>query len=220
VHVNPKIGATFAGTLRAFLRADPDVIMIGEMRDRETAETAVEASLTGHLVLSTLHTNSAPETVTRLLDLGVDPFSFGDSLLGVLAQRLVRRVCAQCATPVALSDEGAGQLAVEYAEGTSLATGAVLAGWRERHSREGGRLSTFRGTGCDACSGSGYRGRVGVHEFMPITPALRKLVHRSAESEALRDQAIAEGMRTLRQDAIDKVLMGLTTLEQARALAT
>ena len=219
VHVNPKIGATFAGTLRSFLRADPDVIMIGEMRDRETAETAVEASLTGHLVLSTLHTNSAPETVTRLLDLGVDPFSFGDSLLGVLAQRLVRRVCAQCATPVALSDEGAERLSVEYVEGTSLEPGAVLAGWRERHSREGGRLSTSRGTGCDACSGSGYRGRVGVHEFMPITPALRKQVQRSADSEALRDQAIAEGMRTLRQDAIDKVLMGLTTLEQARALA-
>ena len=220
VHVNPKIGATFAGALRSFLRADPDVIMIGEMRDKETAVTAVEASLTGHLVFSTLHTNSAPETVTRLLDLGVDPFSFGDSLLGVLAQRLVRRVCAHCATPVVLSDEGAERLAVEYAEGTLLEPGPVLAGWRERHSREGGRLATFRGTGCDACSGSGYRGRVGVHEFMPVTPALRKLVHHSAESEALRERAVVEGMRTLRQDAIEKVLMGLTTLEQARGLAS
>ena len=220
VHVNPKIGASFAAVLRSFLRADPDVIMIGEMRDRETAETAVEASLTGHLVLSTLHTNSAPETVTRLLDLGVDPFSFGDSLLGVLAQRLVRRVCAECATPVALTGEGAERLAMEYADGTPVDPGAVLAGWRDRHSREGGRLATFRGSGCDACSGSGYRGRVGVHEFMPVTPALRKLVHGRSESEAIRERAIAEGMRTLRQDAIDKVLMGLTTLEQARAMAS
>jgi type II secretory ATPase GspE/PulE/Tfp pilus assembly ATPase PilB-like protein len=219
VHVNPKIGWTFAGALRSFLRADPDVIMIGEMRDRETAETAVEASLTGHLVFSTLHTNSAPETVTRLLDLGVDPFNFGDSLLGVLAQRLLRRVCPECATRVQLSDEGAERLSVEYAEGTSLEPHAVLAGWRERHSREGERLSTARGTGCDACSGSGYRGRIGVHEFMPMTPALRKLVHGRAESEALRGRAIGEGMRTLRQDAIEKVLMGLTTLEQARGLA-
>jgi len=219
VHVNPKTGATFAGVLRSFLRADPDVIMIGEMRDRETAVTAVEASLTGHLVFSTLHTNSAPETVTRLLDLGVDPFSFGDSLLGVLAQRLVRRVCAECATPVVLSDEAVERLAAEFAEGTGLEPVRVISGWRDRHSREGGRLATFRGTGCDACSGSGYRGRVGVHEFMPVTPALRKLVHRSAESEALRERAIAEGMRTLRQDAIEKVLMGLTTLEQARGLA-
>lgn len=220
VHVNRKVGATFAGVLRSFLRADPDVIMIGEMRDRETAETAVEASLTGHLVMSTLHTNSAPETVTRLLDLGVDPFSFGDSLLGVLAQRLVRRVCAECATPVALTDEGAERIAAEYAEGTALDPRGVLAGWRERHSREGGRLAIFRGSGCDACSGSGYRGRVGVHEFMPVTPALRKLVHRRAESDAIRAQAVAEGLRTLRQDAIDKVLMGLTTLEQARSMAS
>ena len=215
VQVNPKIGWSFADALRAFLRADPDVIMIGEMRDKVTAEIAVEASLTGHLVLSTLHTNSAPETVTRLLDLGVDPFNFGDSLLGVLAQRLVRRVCPACAKPVALDDTGARAMAEEFAAGTALEAGDVLADWRKRLGK-GGKLATARGEGCDECAGTGYRGRLGVHEFMGVDAALRPLIQSRQTAEKLRVQAVASGMRTLRQDGIEKVLMGLTTMEQVR----
>jgi len=216
VQVNAKIGWTFTEALRSLLRADPDVIMIGEMRDRETAQTAVEASLTGHLVLSTLHTNSAPETVARLLDLGVDSFKFGDSLLGVLAQRLVRRVCPACSKPVVLGEEELARIALEYADGGVPDPSAVVAGWRERLGHEG-RLVTARGEGCDECGGSGYKGRLGLHEFMGMTAPLRKLVHRRGEPEAIRERALVEGMRTLRQDGIEKALMGLTTLQQVRA---
>ncbi len=216
VQVNAKVGWTFAEALRSLLRADPDVIMIGEMRDRETAQTAVEASLTGHLVFSTLHTNSAPETVARLLDLGIDPFKFGDSLLGVLAQRLVRRVCPACSMSVALGHEEVARIAVEYAEGAVLDPSAVVAGWRERLGHEG-RLFAARGEGCDECGGSGYRGRLGLHEFMGMTAPLRKLIHQRGEPEAVRERALLEGMRTLRQDGIEKALMGLTTLQQVRA---
>ena len=216
VQVNAKIGRTFAETLRSLLRADPDVIMIGEIRDRETAQAAVEASLTGHLVFSTLHTNSAPETVARLLDLGVDPFKFGDSLLGVLAQRLVRRVCPACSRPVELRDEEVTGLALEYAGGGQADQQALLADWRRRLGRKG-RLYAMHGAGCQSCGGSGYKGRLGLHEFMEMNVALRKLVYRRAEPEAVRDRAFAEGMRTLRQDGIEKTLMGLTTMKQVRA---
>jgi type II secretory ATPase GspE/PulE/Tfp pilus assembly ATPase PilB-like protein len=216
VQVNSKIGWSFGEALRSLLRADPDVIMIGEMRDRETAQTAVEASLTGHLVFSTLHTNSAPETVVRLLDLGVDPFKFGDSLLGVLAQRLVRRVCPACSKPVALGDEEVARIALEHADGGVLDPSAVVAGWRER-LRYDGRLFTARGEGCDECGGSGYKGRLALHEYMGMSTPLRKLIHRRGELEAVRERALVEGMRTLRQDGIEKALMGLTTLQQVRA---
>jgi type II secretory ATPase GspE/PulE/Tfp pilus assembly ATPase PilB-like protein len=216
VQVNAKLGWTFAEALRSLLRADPDVIMIGEMRDRETAQTAVEASLTGHLVFSTLHTNSAPETVVRLLDLGVDPFKFGDSFLGVLAQRLVRRVCPACSRPVELQDEEVLRIALEYAEGEALDPSAIIAGWRERLGRDG-RLFTARGGGCDECGGSGYKGRLGLHEFMGASAPLKKLIHQRAEVGTIRERALAEGMRALRQDGIEKSLMGLTTPEQVRA---
>ena len=216
VQVNAKIGWTFVEALRSLLRADPDVIMIGEIRDRETAQTAVEASLTGHLVFSTLHTNSAPETVARLLDLGVDSFKFGDSLLGVLAQRLVRRVCPACVKPVALGDEDAARLAREYAADGSLEPSIILADWRERLGRKG-QLFTAHGSGCDGCGGTGFKGRLGLHEFMAVSAPLRKLVHRRDEPEAVRERALSEGMRTLRQDGIEKALMGLTTIQQVRA---
>jgi type II secretory ATPase GspE/PulE/Tfp pilus assembly ATPase PilB-like protein len=216
VQVNAKIGWTFAETLRSLLRADPDVIMVGEIRDRETAQAAVEASLTGHLVFSTLHTNSAPETVARLLDLGVDPFKFGDSLQGVLAQRLVRRVCSTCSSPVELRDEEVAGIALEYAEGGHADQSALVADWRRRLGKKG-RLYSMHGAGCENCSGLGYKGRLGLHELMLTSTVLRKLIHRRAEPEAVRERALAEGMRTLRQDGIEKALMGLTTMKQVRA---
>jgi type II secretory ATPase GspE/PulE/Tfp pilus assembly ATPase PilB-like protein len=211
VQVNPKIDWGFAAALRSFLRADPDVIMVGEMRDAETASTAVEASLTGHLVLSTLHTNSAPETVTRLLDLGLDPFNFGDSLAGVLAQRLVRRVCSACGVSHKADARVLEPIAEEYAAGTTMDRLGLVRGWLA----EGASLA--HGPGCEGCGGSGFKGRVAVHEFMEVTPGLRALVHKRANAEALRTQAIADGMRTLRQDGIAKVLAGQTTLSQVRS---
>jgi type II secretory ATPase GspE/PulE/Tfp pilus assembly ATPase PilB-like protein len=220
VQVNPKIDWTFAKALRAFLRADPDVIMVGEIRDQETAQVAIEASLTGHLVLSTLHTNSAPETVTRLLDMGMDPFNFADSLLAVLAQRLVRRLCPHCrsarpATAAEVEDLLADHLHA-FPAALRPAADAVLADWVARHGQDG-RLMHHEAAGCPRCDGSGYAGRVGIHELLLVTPALRQLVVAGGRVEPLREQAIAEGMRTLRQDGIDKVLQGLTTIAEVRA---
>jgi type II secretory ATPase GspE/PulE/Tfp pilus assembly ATPase PilB-like protein len=220
VQVNPKIEWTFAKALRAFLRADPDVIMVGEIRDSETAAMAVEASLTGHLVLSTLHTNSAPETVTRLLDMGLDPFNFGDSLLAVLAQRLVRRLCTQCRkTRVATSDE-TDELMADYmhafGDAPPISRDDVLAGWMRRNSRDG-RLMLHASPGCPACDQTGFKGRAGVHEMMVISRELRRLVQTGARAEALQHAALNEGMRTLRQDGIEKVLAGVTTIEEVRA---
>jgi type II secretory ATPase GspE/PulE/Tfp pilus assembly ATPase PilB-like protein len=220
VQINPRIDWTFAKALRAFLRADPDVIMVGEIRDQETAGMAVEASLTGHLVMSTLHTNSAPETVTRLLDMGLDPFNFGDSLLAVLAQRLVRRLCGECrearvATPDQL-DELLGDYLHAFGKAPPVTRDAVLAGWKERHSRDG-RLMLHHSPGCKACGGTGFRGRAGIHELMVVSRELRRLVQTRAPAEALQRAALAEGMRTLRQDGIDKVLAGVTSIEEVRA---
>jgi type II secretory ATPase GspE/PulE/Tfp pilus assembly ATPase PilB-like protein len=220
VQVNPKIDWTFAKALRAFLRADPDVIMVGEIRDRETASMAVEASLTGHLVLSTLHTNSAPETVTRLLDMGLDPFNFGDSLLAVLAQRLVRRLCTPCRTTRAATAEETDELLGDYmhAFGSEppVTRDAVLAGWMQHHCRDG-HLMLHRSPGCKACDQTGFRGRAGIHELMVISRELRRLVQTGARADALQHAALAEGMRTLRQDGIDKVLAGVTSIEEVRA---
>jgi type II secretory ATPase GspE/PulE/Tfp pilus assembly ATPase PilB-like protein len=220
VQVNPKIDWTFAKALRAFLRADPDVIMVGEIRDEETASMAVEASLTGHLVLSTLHTNSAPETVTRLLDMGLDPFNFGDSLLAVLAQRLVRRLCTECRTSRAATAEESDELLADYMHAFGaeppVSQDAVLAGWMSHNSRDG-RLMHHHSPGCKACDGSGFKGRAGLHELMLISRELRRMVQTGARAEALQHTAMAEGMRTLRQDGIDKVLAGNTTIEEVRA---
>jgi type II secretory ATPase GspE/PulE/Tfp pilus assembly ATPase PilB-like protein len=220
VQVNPKIDWTFAKALRAFLRADPDVIMVGEIRDEETASMAVEASLTGHLVLSTLHTNSAPETVTRLLDMGLDPFNFGDSLLAVLAQRLVRRLCPHCRITAPATGDQTDELLADYmhAFGSEppVSPDQVLAGWMQRNSRDG-RLMLHRSPGCKECDDTGFKGRAGVHEMMVVSRELRRLIQTGARAEALQHVALQEGMRTLRQDGIEKVLAGSTTIEEVRS---
>ena len=223
VQINPRIDWTFAKALRAFVRADPDVIMVGEIRDEETAKTAIEASLTGHLVLSTLHTNSAPETVTRLLDMGMDPFNFADSLLAVLAQRLVRRLCTQCTTGTPASPEAVEELLDDYMHAfgpeqqrDAAHRQAVLAGWVQRHGRDG-RLHTYTSKGCKHCAETGFKGRVGIHELMSMSKTLRRLVQTGARAEELQQAALQEGMRTLRQDGIEKVLAGQTSIEEVRA---
>jgi type II secretory ATPase GspE/PulE/Tfp pilus assembly ATPase PilB-like protein len=221
VQINPKIDWTFAKALRAFLRADPDAIMVGEIRDAETGQMAIEASLTGHLVLSTLHTNSAPETVTRLLDMGMDPFNFADSLLGVLAQRLVRRLCTKCRISEPAGDELIEELLGDYmhAFGSGeppITRDSVLTGWQQKNSRDG-RLMAHRSPGCKHCDDSGFKSRAGLHELMMISRELRHLVQTGARAEALQKVAMAEGMRTLRQDGIDKVLAGITTIDEVRA---
>jgi type II secretory ATPase GspE/PulE/Tfp pilus assembly ATPase PilB-like protein len=221
VQVNPKIDWTFAKALRSFLRADPDVVMVGEIRDEETARTAIEASLTGHLVMSTLHTNSAPETVTRLLDMGMDPFNFADSLLAVLAQRLVKRLCPHCRT-VRLAREDEEQELLDdwlHAFGDSRhapAREALLTQWRAAHG-DGRRLNVYAAKGCERCDSSGFKGRIGLHELMVIDRELRHLIQTSSRSEELQRCGLAAGMRTLRQDGIEKVLAGLTTIEEVRA---
>ena len=233
VQVNPRIDWTFARALRSFLRADPDVIMVGEIRDQETAQVAIESSLTGHLVLSTLHTNSAPETVTRLLDMGMDPFNFADALLGVLAQRLVRRQCTHCRVAREATVEEEEELLRDYLHVMQGVDGApshevVLADWRKRFGSDGansangansphGRLTLYRSPGCDHCGGTGFRGRAGIHELMTVSRQLRHLIQTGTRADDLQKQALADGMRTLRQDGIEKVLAGVTTIEEVRA---
>lgn len=203
VQVLPKINFTFATAMRAFLRADPDVILIGEMRDEETANIGVEASLTGHLVLSTLHTNSAPETITRLLDLGLDPVNFSDALLGVLAQRLMRTLCSVCKEAYKPTKEEFDQLKSHYGSDQFDELGIDY---------ETAQLN--RAVGCDECGDTGYKGRTGIHELLAGTLELRKLIYDKASLEALRNQALADGMRTLKQDAISKIFMGLSDYKQ------
>jgi type II secretory ATPase GspE/PulE/Tfp pilus assembly ATPase PilB-like protein len=224
VQVNAKIEWTFARALRAFLRADPDVIMVGEVRDAETAHIAVEASLTGHLVLSTLHTNSAPETVTRLLDMGMDPFNFADSLLAVLAQRLVRRLCSHCRVERPLTPEEQDELLDDYlhaapADDPQFARDTVRADWLRRFGKpaQGGRLMHYHSPGCERCNGTGQKGRAGVHELMTMSRDLRRLIQTGARAEELQTQALRDGMRSLRQDGIDKVLAGITSIDEVRA---
>jgi len=209
LQVLPKIGLTFATALRSFLRADPDVIMIGEMRDAETAEAGIEASLTGHLVFSTLHTNSAAETLTRLLDLGIDPISFSDALLGVLAQRLVRTLCSDCKEAYTPDEDEFILLKRYYGEDTFEELGLI---------REG--VTLHRAVGCKKCGGSGYRGRTGVHELLVATPSLKEMVYRRATASELKDQAMSEGMRTLMQDSIVKLLKGQTDIAQVRRVVS
>jgi type II secretory ATPase GspE/PulE/Tfp pilus assembly ATPase PilB-like protein len=220
VQVNPKIDWTFAKALRAFLRADPDVIMVGEVRDQETAQMAIEASLTGHLVLSTLHTNSATETVTRLLDMGMDPFNFADSLLGVLAQRLVRQLCPHCRVSRPATKAETEELMGDYLRPFSAeqrpSRESLLADWIERFGSKG-RVLLHHSPGCKQCDNTGFQGRAGIHELMVISRELRRLVQTGARADALQQVAMAEGMRTLRQDGIEKVLAGVTTIEEVRA---
>ncbi|MCS6290602.1 MAG: type II/IV secretion system protein [Nitrospira sp.] len=209
VQVHPKIGLTFATTMRAFLRADPDVIMIGEMRDKETADIAIEASLTGHLVFSTIHTNSAVETVVRLLDLGCDPFNFSDAMLGVLAMRLCKRICPNCR-------EAYHPTRNEYDE---LVQAFGASDWERVHPAYNPGLTVFRGRGCDTCNQTGYRGRVPIHELMVVSDSMKALIQSRARTGELLVLAKSDGMKTLVQDGIEKVLQGLTTYKQVRAVA-
>jgi type II secretory ATPase GspE/PulE/Tfp pilus assembly ATPase PilB-like protein len=222
VQVNPKIDWTFAKALRAFLRADPDVIMVGEIRDAETARTAIEASLTGHLVLSTLHTNSAPDTVTRLLDMGMDPFNFGDSLLAVLAQRLVRRLCPHCRTARKAKAEEIDELVLDHIHAFPVELQplpeAVLAEWRTRFGVKG-VLQHYAAPGCEQCEGTGRRGRAALHELLSVTRELRRLIQTGSRVEELQRQGLVDGMRTLRQDGIEKVLSGVTAIAEVRAMS-
>jgi type II secretory ATPase GspE/PulE/Tfp pilus assembly ATPase PilB-like protein len=209
VQVQPKIDFTFAKAMRAFLRADPDVIMVGEMRDKETAEIGIEASLTGHLVLSTLHTNSAVETVTRLLDMGCDSFSFADAMLGVLAQRLARRVCKDCKEQYTGTKE-------EYEE-MRLGYGPEL--WDKLAIPMDNTFRLSRGKGCETCNRTGFKGRVALHELLLGTDKLKRLIQTRAKTEEMVKAAMEDGMTTLMQDGIQKCLQGLTTFKEVKAVA-
>jgi type II secretory ATPase GspE/PulE/Tfp pilus assembly ATPase PilB-like protein len=206
VQVNPKIGFNFAAAMRSFLRADPDVIMVGEMRDAETAKISIEASLTGHLVCSTLHTNSAPETVTRLVDMGLDPFTFADALLCVVAQRLTRRLCVKCRI-----EYRAGQ--AEYDEICGFCGEDVI-----EKRLNGKPLMLRRAKGCEHCNDSGYKGRIGIHELLVNNEDLRTAIQHKATVDEILKIAQKNGMRTLLQDGIDKCLDGHTTLKQVLAV--
>src|SRR5262249_1801617 len=209
VQVRPKIGLTFAAAMRAFLRGDPDVIMVGEMRDAETASIAIEASLTGHLVLSTLHTNSAAETIARLLEMGIDTFNFADALLGVLAQRLVKRICADCAMPYTPSPDEVAELVHDYGA-DEFATLGVSADES---------LPLMRGKGCDSCKLTGYRGRTAIHELLGASDQSKAMILAGGRVPDILRQARLEGMATLVQDGIVKVLAGLTDFRQVKAVA-
>ncbi|MFC5475862.1 GspE/PulE family protein [Paraherbaspirillum soli] len=218
VQVHAKIDWTFATILRSFLRADPDVIMVGETRDPETARTVIEASLTGHLVFSTMHTNSAVESAVRLLDLGLDPFNFADALLGVLGQRLTRKLCTACRQSYTATDEQIHMLAHEYCFETELQSADIIAEWHKRYAGNGNTLTLCKAVGCEKCDKSGYKGRLGVHELLLNTAAVKEKIHAKANVPELLQTAIREGMRTLKQDGIDKIFQGLTDWEQIRML--
>jgi len=194
VPVNEGIGLTFARVLRAFLRQDPDRIMVGETRDVETAQIAIQASLTGHLVFTTLHTNDAPGAVTRLIDMGVEPFLISASLEAVLGQRLIRRVCTGCRKPY------------EPSESVLLQLGLT--------PQEIGDKSFYFGAGCDVCNNTGYRGRKGIYELLDITDPLRTLINERAPSVVLKQKAVELGMETLRQDGLRSIYLGETTIEE------
>jgi type IV pilus assembly protein PilB len=194
VHVRSEIGLTFASALRAFLRQDPNIIMIGEIRDLETGGIGIKAALTGHLVLSTLHTNDAPSTIIRMIDMGIEAFNVASAVNLVVAQRLVRRICSQCKAPTTYSPE---ELRVLGADPATIS-----------------HITFMKGTGCDQCGGSGYRGRAGLYEVMAMSPSLRRMILTGASTTEMRDQAVAEGMLTLRMDGIKKLEKGITTLEE------
>jgi type II secretory ATPase GspE/PulE/Tfp pilus assembly ATPase PilB-like protein len=206
VQVKPKIGLDFARIMRGFLRLDPDIIMIGEMRDRETAATAIEASLTGHLVLSTLHTNNAPETLTRLLDMGMNPLNIADSFLAVVAQRLVRKLCVECIETYHPDQEEFDYIIKDYGEKPFQALGV----------ENDPSFELQRSIGCEKCNGSGYKGRMGIHEIIEGTPEIKMLIKKQATSQDLAKQAIKDGMTTLKQDGVHKVFDGITDMREVR----
>jgi type IV pilus assembly protein PilB len=193
VQVRTEIGMTFAAALRAFLRQDPNIVMVGEIRDLETGGIAVKAALTGHLVLSTLHTNDAASTITRMIDMGIEPFNVSSALNCITAQRLVRRICANCKVETTYSPE--------------VLQAAHL-------SEQAASMTFFHGEGCDACNGSGYAGRQGLYEVMPMTPDLRRMILQGSSTDELKQTAVRDGMITLRDDGLLKVRKGITTLEE------
>jgi type II secretory ATPase GspE/PulE/Tfp pilus assembly ATPase PilB-like protein len=201
LQVHHKIGLDFAAAMRSFLRADPDVIMVGEMRDYETAKMGIEASTTGHLVMSTLHTNNAPETIVRLLDMGIDPFAFADSLLCVLAQRLVRCLCSKCKEAYHPSPQEYAELAHHYGEKAFAALNVPYE-----------KLMLYRAKGCEECNNLGYRGRVGIFELLIATDNIRHMIVARKSIAALRKTAMNEGMETLLQGGIIRILDGETDL--------
>ncbi|HXC26269.1 MAG TPA: ATPase, T2SS/T4P/T4SS family [Gemmatimonadaceae bacterium] len=229
VQVRTEIGMTFAAALKAFLRQDPNIIMVGEVRDLETGSIAIKAALTGHLVLSTLHTNSAPETITRLLDMGLEPFNVASALNLIVAQRLLRRICVHCKTRYVPDDLelGGAKVTTKTTLRELHLTKPVLDDARAKATPEAaphlraisptttvGELPFFKGKGCDACNGTGFKGRQGVYEVLTVTPELRKLILKNVGAVDIRDAAVAAGMLTLRMDGWLKVLKGITTLEQ------
>ncbi|HXI14228.1 MAG TPA: ATPase, T2SS/T4P/T4SS family [Thermoanaerobaculia bacterium] len=209
VQVQPKIDFTFAAAMRSFLRADPDVIMVGEMRDHETAAIGIEASLTGHLVFSTLHTNSAPETITRLLDMDIDPFNFADALLGILAQRLIRTLCSKCKESYHPTQEEFDEIVEAYGKEWFPRSGIT-------YSPD---MTLYRPKGCRECGESGYKGRMGVHELLVATDEVKRAVQGRAPIDDLRRIALEQGMTTLLQDGLMKMFRGVTDYKQARAIA-
>ncbi len=226
VQINKKAGIDFALLMRAFLRADPDIIMVGESRDKETVSMGIEASLTGHMVFSTLHTNSAPESITRLLDMGMDPFNFADALLGILAQRLAKKLC-DCKKAYFPDAEEIKTFIAEYAEELRHTSA-----WKEDHSGEvqklyerwieqygdGGKLKMYRSVGCDKCNKTGYKGRIGLHELMVADDAAKKLIQERARVAELFASAVNSGMCTLKMDGMEKILMGMTDLKMVRSV--
>ena len=194
VPVHEQVGMTFANALRAFLRQDPDRIMVGEIRDKETADIAVQASLTGHLVLSTLHTNDSAGSVTRLIDMGIEPFLIASTLIGVLAQRLIRRCCPNCKEPYTPDDS------------------ELEAFGMTREELDGRPF--YKGMGCDTCNGSGYKGRVGIFELLHVTPELQSMINRRCPTQELKEQGMRQGMRTLRQDGLKQILNGVTSARE------
>jgi type II secretory ATPase GspE/PulE/Tfp pilus assembly ATPase PilB-like protein len=226
VQVNKKAGIDFALVMRAFLRADPDIIMVGESRDKETVSMGVEASLTGHLVFSTLHTNSAPESITRLLDMGMDPFNFADALLGILAQRLAKRLCA-CKEAYLPDDDELKLFATEYVEELRHSASwkadydaemrKLMASWQELYG-EDGRIRLYRHVGCDKCNQTGYKGRVGLHELLIADDTIKRLIQERARVAEIFAASVEGGMRTLKMDGMEKVMMGLTDLKMVRSV--
>ncbi|MEO8143267.1 MAG: GspE/PulE family protein [Betaproteobacteria bacterium] len=227
VQVNKKAGLDFAVVMKAFLRADPDIIMVGEMRDKETTGTGIEASLTGHLVFATLHTNSAPESIIRLLDMGMDPFNFSDALLGILAQRLAKRMCS-CKQPY--NPEGAEiksflqeycdelQNTSTFKKDPKAAMENVYREWVKTYGNEKGQLTFYKPVGCEKCGGGGYKGRCGLHELLIATDPLKKLIAEKARVSELIATALEEGMRTLKQDGMEKCLLGMTSIKEVRSV--
>jgi len=227
VQINPRIDLDFAAAMRAFLRADPDIIMVGEMRDAETAGMGIEASLTGHMVFSTLHTNSAPESITRLLDMGMDPFNFADALIGVLAQRLAKKLCTSCKEAYQPTVDELHHLAANYCQELMAddvdqrrhdeIVQAQIESWKTLFGQNG-ELVLYRAVGCSECSNTGYHGRIGLHELLVTTPELKKLILEREPAREIQKKALASGMRTLRQDGIEKVIQGHTNFAQICSL--